>query len=73
MIVDVFKAFAAFEIDVDLCASGFLLARNTNMVRNVNDALHARFAERHASRLVTYDAGFKKFATHLSIPIDILT
>ena len=70
---DDFKAFAVFEIDVDLCESGFQLARDTNMIRNINDALHARFAERHASRLVTYDAGFRKFAAHLSIPIDILT
>jgi predicted nucleic acid-binding protein len=70
---EVFKAFAAFDIDLDLCDSGFQLALATNMLRNINDAIHARFAERHAARLVTYDAGFRKFAAYISIPIDILT
>ena len=76
MIIDsfnVFKAFAAFDIDVDLCDSGFQLALASNMLRNINDAIHARFAERHASRLVTFDAGFSKLVAHISIPIDILT
>jgi predicted nucleic acid-binding protein len=70
---DVFKVFADFDIDMELCNSGFQLALATNMLRNINDAIHARFAERHASRLVTFDSDFRKFAAHISIPIDILS
>lgn len=69
---NVFKAFVAHKVDMTLCDSGFQLALATNMLRNINDAIHARYAEQYASKIVTYDQGFRKFATHISIPIDIL-
>ena len=70
---DVFKAFAAHDIDIELCDSAFQLALSSNMLRNINDAIHARFAEQHAAKLVTFDNGFRKFAAHVSIPMDILS
>ena len=70
---EAFKVFVAFDIDMALCDSGFQLALASNMLRSINDAIHARFAERHASRLVTFDAGFKKFIPHISIPIDVIS
>lgn len=69
---NVFKAFVRHEIDMALCDSGFRLALATNMLRNINDTIHARYAEQHASKIITYDQGFRKFATYLSIPIDVL-
>lgn len=68
----VFKAFAVHEIDVKLCESAFQLALATNMLKNVNDAIHARFAERYATKLVTFDGGFRKFSPHISIPMEVL-
>lgn len=70
---EVFKTFAAYEINADLCDSAFQLALTSNMLRNINDAFHARFAEQHASKLITFDHGFRKFVKHISIPIEILS
>ena len=69
---NVFKTFVKYEIDGELCDSAFQLALSSNMLRNINDAIHARFAERHASKLVTYDRDFMKYADHISIQIEVL-
>lgn len=63
---NVFKAFVRHEIDMTLSDSGFQLALATNMLRNINDTIHARYAEQYASKIITYDQGFRKFATYLS-------
>jgi hypothetical protein len=39
-----FKIFVKHEIDVDLCDSAFQLAVTSNMLRNMNDSVHIRFA-----------------------------
>lgn len=70
---EVFKVFAAYEIDTELCDSAFQLALSSNMLKSINDAIHARFAEQHAAKLVTFDSGFKKFVGQISIPIEILS
>jgi predicted nucleic acid-binding protein len=69
---DVFKTYVNYEIDAALCESAFQLALSSNMLLNFNDAIHTRFAERHASRLVTYDRDFRRFADFVSIHIEVL-
>ena len=68
----VFKAYIKYEIDAVLCDSAFQLALSTNMLLNFNDAIHVKFAELYASKLVTYDRGFRKFCSHVSIPVEVL-
>lgn len=70
---EAFKAFAAYEIDTELCDYAFQLALASNMLRNINDAIHARFAEQHASKIITFDHGFRRFIEHISIPVEILS
>ncbi len=67
-----FKTYVKQEIDVVLCDSAFQLALSSNMFLNFNDAIHAKFAEQHASKLVTYDRGFRKFQGHISLRIEVL-
>ncbi len=74
-IIDSFNAFKTYvkhEIDAALCDSAFQLALSTNMLLNFNDAIHAKFAVQHASRLVTFDRGFSTFQSHVSIQIEVL-
>lgn len=70
---NVFKSFVKNEIDAALCDSAFQLALSSNMLINFNDAIHLKFAEQHASELVTFDRGFRKFDEHTSFRITILS
>jgi predicted nucleic acid-binding protein len=69
---NVFKAYIKHEIDAELCDSAFQLALSSNMLLNFNDAIHMRFAERYASKIFTFDKGFRKFGGYVSIPVEVL-
>jgi predicted nucleic acid-binding protein len=69
---NVFKTFVKYEVNAALCDAAFQRALSSNMLLNFNDALHVQFAEQYASKLVTYDHGFRKFAKHASIQIEVL-
>ena len=70
---NVFKVFVNHDISVQLINSAFQLALSSNMFLNFNDAIHARFAEQQASKLITFDRGFRKFEHHISVQIEVLT
>lgn len=67
-----FKLFSRYEIDTDLFSRAYELASLSNTLLNINDAIHLAFAERYASKLLTFDRDFKKLTAHTSMPIEIL-
>jgi len=38
----------------------------------INDAVHLKFAEKYAAKLITFDNDFKKFQGHTDFEIEIL-
>lgn len=68
-----FKTFSRNEIDTELFSRAFELASASSTLLNINDAIHLAFAERYATKLLTFDRDFKKLTAHTSMPIEILS
>lgn len=66
------KLFSRHAIDTDLFIRAFELASLSKTLLNINDAIHLAFAERYASKLLTFDRDFKKFSAHSPMLIEIL-
>jgi len=60
-------------ISFQIVNDAFILASRLNMHKNINDAVHLKFAEKYCTKLVTFDSDFKKFIPHTNLEIEILT
>ena len=61
-------------MDSSIVREGFeLCGKINNFYRNVNDAMHLKFAEKYCEKLLTFDSDFKKFRPHSNLDIEILS
>ena len=67
-----FKTFSNAEITNELIDNAFLLSYTLDFTRNINDAIHLKFAEKYCDKLITFDSDFKKFIPHTNLEIEIL-
>ncbi len=44
----------------------------SELLKNINDAIHLKLAEQYCRKLITYDTDFKKFKNETNIKIEIL-
>lgn len=51
---------------------GYNLCKKIDFCKNINDVIHLKVAEQHCTKLVTFDADFKKLQTYSSVEIEIL-
>lgn len=68
----VFIDFSTHDIGNDLLLDAYELCFKTNRLGSINDAIHLKFAERYASKLITYDHGFNSFKPFSTIEIEVL-
>ena len=70
--VDLWTNFSISMIDNDIIKQAFDLCKKINNYRTINDAIHLKFAEKYADKLITFDNDFKKFQGHTDFEIEIL-
>ena len=70
--VGFYQSFVHGVVDVDLFAEAHRLAMNSRRLTSLNDAVHAAYARRFATKLVTFDKDFVAFQTHTPLTIEIL-
>ena len=67
-----FVKYSRYEMDTAIVKDAFELCSKIDFCRNVNDAIHLKFAEKYTEKLLTYDADFKKFKPHTELEIEII-
>ncbi len=71
--VQPFLKYSKYEMDSLIVKEAFeLCGKINNFFRNVNDAIHLKFAEKYCEKLLTFDSDFKKFKHHSNLDIEIL-
>lgn len=70
--VNSFLKYSRYKIDTSIVKSAFDLCRKINFCRNINDAIHLKFAERFSEKLLTFDEDFKKLRPHSELDIEII-
>ena len=61
-----------FPVTVELTNDAFDLCTSLNSAKNINDAIHLKYAERYCDELITFDKDFKKFIPYTDLKITIL-
>jgi predicted nucleic acid-binding protein len=68
----IFKRFSMYYIDPSIIDDAYRLCGVVNSFKNINDAIHLKFAEKYCTKLITYDNDFKKFRDFSGIDIEII-
>lgn len=72
-IVRFFIDFSPHAIGNDLVLDAYGMCFDCNRFKNINDAIHLKYAEKYGPKLVTYDKDFKEFRRFTTVDIDVLT
>jgi len=67
-----YKPFVKHSIEPNLVFDAYELCIQLGMGKNINDAIHLKFAEKHCSKVVTFDKDFKRFKDKTDMIIEIL-
>lgn len=70
--VTTFLKYTKYHIDSSIIKSAFELAGKMDFCKNINDAIHLKFAETYCQKLLTFDKHFEKFKSHSNMDIEIL-
>jgi predicted nucleic acid-binding protein len=70
--VDFYIEYIQQAIDKDILKDAYMLCKEMNFCKNINDAIHLKVAEKYCQKLITFDADFKKFKDKTDIEIEIL-
>lgn len=71
--IELFENSIFHFIDADIVKNAYKFCTIHSNCRNINDAVHLKFAEKYCTKLVTFDSDFKKFIPHTNLEIEILT
>jgi predicted nucleic acid-binding protein len=67
-----FLKYSRYEMDSAIVKDAFKLCSGMDFCKNINDAIHLKFAEKYCRKLLTYDEDFKKFKPLSKIDIEII-
>ena len=70
--INMFTSFVKGSIDANIVKTAFETCNDLGFCKNINDAIHLKFAEKYAEKLVTFDKDFNKLIPHSRINIEIL-
>jgi len=70
--ISLYKPFVEHAIEPSIVFAAYELCKKLGAGKNINDAIHLKFAEIHCTKLVTFDKDFKKFKDSTDIVIDLL-
>lgn len=60
------------DITIEVLSDAVFISNELDFYRNINDCIHLRFAERHCTKLITFDKDFEKFRPYTKLEIEIL-
>lgn len=66
-----FKKYSLHSVDSDLIQNAFELSRSINYHKKINDVIHLKFAEKYASKLLTFNKDFRKLKALTNLEIEI--
>jgi len=66
-----YRPYVKYSIEPALVFEAYELCKSLVNHKNINDAIHLKFAEKHCSKIVTFDGDFKLFKNHTTIEISI--
>ena len=69
---DEFLRHCYYAIDCEIIKSSIEVASRIDYFQNINDIIHLKYAEKYASKLVTFDSDFEKLRQYSNIEIEIL-
>ena len=67
-----FKDFSNGSIDTQLVFEAHKICSKIDFCKNINDAIHLKFAEQYCKKLVTFDSDFYRLKPYADIEIEIL-
>jgi len=70
--ISLYKPFVKHPLEASLVFDAYELCRDLELCKNINDAVHLRFAEKHCTKIVTFDKDFNKFKDSTNIVIEVL-
>jgi predicted nucleic acid-binding protein len=70
--ISLYRPFVEYAIEPFIVFDAYELCRKLGAGKNINDAIHLKFAEIHCTKIVTFDKDFKKFKNSTDIVIDLL-
>lgn len=68
-----FIRYTRYELNAATVKEAFDLCNETDFCKNINDAIHLKFAEKYCRKLLTYDKDFKRLKPHTTLDIEIIT
>ena len=71
-IYELFSKYSKYSLSIKLIKDACQLCFDIDSLRRINDAVHLKFAEKYADKLITFDNDFKKFQDHTDFKIEIL-
>ena len=71
--VSFFQTYVKGSIDGDDVRDAYELCSAINGCKNINDAIHLKYAERHCEKIITFDKDFNRLGPHASIAIEVLS
>jgi predicted nucleic acid-binding protein len=70
--ISLYRPFVKHAIEPSLVLDAYELCRELGSGRNINDAIHLKFAEIHCTKIVTFDKDFERFKDSSNILIELL-
>ncbi|MCK4762582.1 MAG: type II toxin-antitoxin system VapC family toxin [Candidatus Aminicenantes bacterium] len=72
-IYELFSRYSKHSLSSELIKDACKFCFDIGSLRRINDAVHLKFAEKYAGRLITFDSDFKKFREYTELEIELLT
>ncbi|MCK5055645.1 MAG: type II toxin-antitoxin system VapC family toxin [Candidatus Aminicenantes bacterium] len=71
-IYELFSRYCEHGLPIESVKDACKFCFDIDSLRRINDAVHLKFAEKHAGKLITFDSDFKKFREHTDLEIEII-
>lgn len=59
-------------ITKEMFISACQICLELNFYKNINDAIHLKFAEQHCDKLITFDSDFNNLKKYTTVGIEVL-
>ena len=70
--IELFSQYISVSIDKNIVMEAYEICKKIDFCKNINDAIHLSIAQKHCSKLITFDSDFKKLEKFSSVEIEVL-
>jgi predicted nucleic acid-binding protein len=67
-----YSNFVVGAIDSQITTQAYTLCKKLSFCKHINDAIHLQMAQKHCTKLLTFDSDFRRFEKFSEIEIEIL-